>query len=187
MKRFISFSVFLIVSVIVWWTVTEHAGDSNRTQQASGSQYVEVFMNEFELTAMDDTGKPNYTLNGLRLQRLNDSNDTEIKKPVIQFIQQDGQWKISADTAIINNKTETIQLNKNVIMQQQNIEPAVTFRTHSLLLDTKTQIAQTDAPVEIIQGISNIKSNGLIFNNVTHELVLPSNVNGYYQTYELTE
>jgi lipopolysaccharide export system protein LptC len=144
-------------------------------------------MNEFELTAMDNTGKPHYTLNGSHLQRLNNSDETEIKQPVIQFIQQNGQWKVSADTAIINNKDETIQLNKNVIMQQQNIEPAVTFRTHSLLLDTRTQIAQTDAPVEIIQGISNIKSNGMIFNNKTHELVLPSDVNGYYQTYELTE
>jgi len=187
MKRFISFSIFLIVSIIVWWTVTKNAGDSNQTQQTSGSRYVEVFMNEFELTAMDDTGKPSYTLNGSHLQRLNDSDETEIKQPVIQFVQQNSQWKVSADTAIINNKDDTIQLNKNVIMQQQNIEPAVTFRTHSLLLDTKTQIAQTDAPVEIIQGASNIKSNGLIFNNMTRELVLPSNVNGYYQTYELTE
>ena len=187
MKRFISFSIFLIISIIVWWTVTNYSGGNDQIQQASSSRYVEVFMNEFELTAMDDTGKPNYTLNGSHLQRFNDSDETEIEKPVIQFIQQNGQWKVSADSAIINNKDETIRLKTNVIMQQQNIEPAITFRTQSLLLDTKTQIAQTDAQVEILQGISNIKSDGMVFNNKTHELELPSNVNGYCQPKTQTE
>jgi len=185
MKRYISFSILLMVSIIVWWTITKYAGEDDRIHETSDSQYIEVFMNEFQLTAMDDMGKPNYTLNGSHLQRLNDSDETEIKKPVIHFIQQKGQWKVSADTAVINNKDETIQLNKNVIMQQQNIEPAITFHTHSLLLDTKTQIAQTDAPVEIIQGLSSIKANGMVFNNMTHELELPSNVNGYYQANKL--
>jgi len=144
-------------------------------------------MNEFELTAMDETGNPDYTLNGSHLQRFNDSDKTEIKKPVIQFLQQKGHWKISADNAIINDKEETIQFDNNVVMQQQNIEPAITFRTQSLLLDTQTQIARTIEPVEIIQGISSIKSTGMIFNNMTHELELSSNVNGYYQPNTATD
>jgi len=138
-------------------------------------------MNEFELTAMDDTGAPHYTLNGSHLQRFNDSDETEIKEPIIQFLQQSGQWKVSAKHAIINDEKETIHLNKNVVMQQQNIEPAITFRTQNLLINTKTHIAKTEKLVEITQGISNIKSQGMIFNNMTHELELSSNVNGYYQ------
>jgi len=181
MKRYISFSLFLIISIIAWWSITEYSGDNYQAKKASSSRYVEVFMNEFELTAMDDAGNPDYTLNGSHLQRFNDSDETEIKKPIIQLLRQSGQWKVSADNAVINNKEETIQLDTNVVMQQQNIEPAITFRTQSLLLDTKTQIAQTTQAVEIIQGISSIKSHGMIFNNMTHELELSSNVNGYYQ------
>jgi len=187
MKRFISFSIFFIISIIVWWTITEYTGDDYQTRKASSSRYVEVFMNEFELTAMDDAGNPDYTLNGSHLQRFNDSNETEIKKPIIQFLQQSGQWKVSAENAVINNKDETIRLNTNVVMQQQNIEPAITFRTQSLLLNTKTQIAKTNEPVEIVQGISSIKSDGMIFNNMTHELELSSNVNGYYQPNKATD
>jgi len=187
MKRFISFSIFLVISIIVWWTITEYSGDNDQAKKASSSRYVEVFMNEFVLTAMDDAGNPDYTLNGSHLQRFNDSDETEIKKPVIQFLQQSGQWKVSAENAIINNKDETILLNDNVVMQQQNIEPAITFRTQSLLLDTKTQIAQTNEAVEIIHGISSIKSQGMIFNNKTQELELSSNVNGYYQPIMATD
>jgi len=187
MKSFLSFSIFMIISIIVWWSITEYSDGNYQAKKASSSRYVEIFMNEFELTAMDDTGSPHYTLNGSHLQRFNDSDDTEIKKPIIQLLQQSGQWKVSADSAIINDKEETIQLDSNVVMQQQNIEPAITFRTQSLLLDTKTQIAQTNEPVEIIQGISSIKSHGMIFNNMTHELELSSNVNGYYQPTTATD
>jgi len=187
MKRFISFSIFLISSIIVWWTITEYSGDNYQAKRASSSRYIEVFMNEFELTAMNDAGTPNYTLNGSYLQRFNDTDETEIKEPIIQFLQQSGHWKVSAERAIINDTEETIQLDTNVVMQQQNIEPAITFRTQSLLLDTKTQIARTEKQVEIIQGISNIKSQGMIFNNMTHELELSSNVNGYYQPGSTTD
>lgn len=180
MKQLISFSAFLVIAIIVWWSITEDFSGSDQSQLAKSKHYVEIFMNEFELTAMDDSGTPSYTLNGSRLQQFNDSDDAEIEQPVFHLLQQNGQWKISADSAILNNKNDTIQLINNVLMQQQNIEAAITIRTQSLLIQTKTQIAQTQARVNITQGKSRIKSNGMIFNNITSELELSSNVNGYY-------
>jgi LPS export ABC transporter protein LptC len=69
-------------------------------------------------------------------------------------------------------------------MQQKNIEPAITIHTQNLLINTNTQISETQSPVEITQGKSRIKSNGMIFNNVTSELELLSSVNGYYLPYD---
>ena len=77
-----------------------------------------------------------------------------------------------------------IQLKDNVLMQQQNIEPAVTIRAQNMLINTKTQITQTQAAVDITHGKSRIKSNGMIFNNITSELELTSNVNGHYLPYD---
>lgn len=133
---------------------------------------------------MNENGSPNYILNGSYLQRYNDSDETEVQKPVFNLLQKNGQWKISADNAIINDKNETIQLNNNVIMQQQNIEPAITIRTQRLLINTKTQIAQTQTQVNITQGQSLLKAKGMIFNNLTSELELLSNVSGYYLPYD---
>lgn len=183
MKTPISLGIFLFLAIFVWWSITENYEDQ-QTQQAKSTSYIEIFMNEFEITAMDDSGSPSYILNGSHLQRHNDSDETEVQQPVFNLLQEKGQWTINADNAIINDKNNTIQLKNNVIMQQQNIEPAVTIRTQQLLIHTKTQIAQTQARVNITQGQSLLQSDGMIFNNITSELELSSNVSGYYVPYD---
>ncbi len=183
MKGPLSLIIFLFLAIIAWWSITEKH-EEEQLQQAKSKSYVEIFMNEFEITTMNENGSPNYILNGSYLQRYNDSDETEVQKPVFNLLQKNGQWKISADNAIINDKNETIQLNNNVIMQQQNIEPAITIRTQRLLINTKTQIAQTQTQVNITQGESLLKAKGMIFNNLTSELELLSNVSGYYLPYD---
>lgn len=183
MKGPLSLIIFLFLAIIAWWSITEKH-EEEQLQQAKSKSYVEIFMNEFEITTMNENGSPNYILNGSYLQRYNDSDETEVQKPVFNLLQKNGQWKISADNAIINDKNDTIQLNDNVIMQQQNIEPAITIRTQRLLINTKTQIAQTQTQVNITQGQSLLKAKGMIFNNLTSELELLSNVSGYYLPYD---
>lgn len=184
MKGLISFSLFIVIAIIVWLSITQDISDSRQLQQTSDEPYVDIFMNEFELTAMDESGAPSYILHGSHLQRFNNSDDTEIKQPVFHLLQKDAQWKITADSAIVNNKNKTIRLNNNVFMQQQHIEPAVSIRTQTLLIHTKTQIAQTQALINFTKGPSQVKSNGMIFNNLTSELELLSNVNGVFSPYE---
>jgi len=184
MKHITSLSIFLVLAIIAWWSITTDYNNTHQLQQATDKVYAEMFMNQFQMTAINENGKPDYILNGLHLQRYSDSDNTEIKQPVFQLLQENKQWTVSADKALINDRNETLQLIDNVIMQQQNIEPAVTIRTQNLLINTSTQITQTQAPVEITRGKSRIKSNGMIFNNITSELELSSNVNGYYLPYE---
>lgn len=179
MKTPISLIISLFLAVIIWWSITENYEEEQLEIDQSAS-YVEIFMNEFEIIAMGDNGLPSHILNGAYLQRHNDSDETEIQQPVINLLQKNGQWKINADNAIINDKNDTIRLNNNVIMQQQNVEPPVTIHTETLLINTQTQIAQTQAKVNITQGKSLLESYGMIFNNITHELELSSNVSGYY-------
>lgn len=180
----ISLSVFITLAIIVWWSITSNYNENDRLQQATSTDYAQIFMNKFEMTAMNKNGGLDYVLSGSYLQRANDSDDTKIEKPVFQLFQKNKQWKISAENAILNDKKETITLKDNVLMQQKNSEPAVTIRTQYLLIHTDTQIAQTKAAVDITHGKSHLTSKGMIFNNATNELELSSNVNGHYLPYE---
>lgn len=184
MKSIISLTVFSIIAIFVWWTTTDKNDDDAMKLQTQSIRYIELYMDEFELTAMDKTGTPSYNLQGEHLEKYNNSDDTEIIKPVIHLLQAGKQWIISADFALINDKNETIQLKKNVVMQQQNSEPAVTIRTQTIMIHTSTQIAKTLAQVDITQGKSHLQSIGMIYNNITGELELSSSVNGYYLPYE---
>jgi len=184
MKRYISLGLFLFLAIVVWWRITEQHADDTPLQKPKSKQFVELFMNEFEMTVMANTGLPSYRINGKHLERYNGSSDTEIELPVLRLLQSENQWIISADTATLNDAEETIQLNNNVVMQQQNAEPAVTIRTQNLVIYTKTQIAETRAVVDITKGKSHLNSTGMIFNNLTSALELSAKVNGYFLLYD---
>lgn len=184
MKHIISLSIFLVLSVIAWWSVTTSYNNNDQLPQPTGKEYAEVFMNEFEMMSMNDQGNPDYILKGAYLQRYSDSEDTEVKKPVFRLLQENRQWLVSADKAIINDSEETIRLSDNVVMTQQNVESGVTIHTQHILFNIKTQVAQTDALVDITRGNSRLKSNGMIYNNLTSELELSSSVHGYYLPYD---
>jgi len=184
MKRSISLTLFIFMCIIVIWTITSDHGDDGEKDLVKSKRYIELFMNEFELISMDKEGKPSYQMTGTQLKRYNNSDDTEVTKPVLHILQPDRQWLIQADTAFFNSKNNTIRLKDNVLMQQQNVTPAVNLRTQTMLVNTETQIAQTKAHVNIIKGNSTLNSDGMIYNNVTSELKLLSRVNGFYEPYE---
>lgn len=183
MKRLISLAIFVAVAIIAWWSTSRYFDEDDLAPDQS-PRYVEVFMNEFEMTTMNESGTPAYTLNGKYLERYNDSDDTKVELPVINMLESGKQWIVTAEYALLNEKKNTIQLKNNVVMQQKNTEPTVTIRTQSMLFHTKTQIAQTKEQVDITQGKSQLKSTGMIYNNKTSELELTSSVSGYYLPYE---
>jgi lipopolysaccharide export system protein LptC len=183
MKRLISLIVFAAVAIIALWSTTSYFSDQEQTQTKK-RKYIEIFMNEFVMTAMDEHGKPAYTIDGKRLERYNDSDDIRVDLPVIHLLEAGKQWKVSADFALLNDNNNTIQLRDNVVMLQQNIEPAMTIRTQSMMIHTNSQIAETDAEVDITQGNSKLTSSGMIYNNITSKLELTSSVSGYYLPYE---
>lgn len=180
MKRTISLALFIVIAIIVWWSATEDHGDSDPLHVDKDARYVEIFMEDFEITAMDDSGHPGYILNGTHLQKLNQSDDTEITAPVLRLLQQNNKWKVTAEKAVLNEKKNSIDLIDDVVMQQQNNEPVVTIRTQKLRINTKKQTAFTRARVKITQGNSVIRSDGMVFDNQTSKLKLTSNVNGYF-------
>ena len=184
MKRSISLGLFIVMCIAVWWSITDDFIEGDKIQITKGKRYVELFMNGFVLTAMDETGRPSYRMNGTRMERYNNSDITEIQQPVLHLLEQENQWLISADIAQLNSKNDTIQLEKNVIMLQQNVEPAMTIRTQKMLIYNQTQIAKSKSPVNITQGISHIKSTGMIYNHKTNKLELTSRVRGEYLPYE---
>lgn len=183
MKPLISLVAFIAVAVIVWWTTSGNLNNDS-LQPSSDNRYLKAFMNNFEMVTMNEDGVPSYKLNGKRLKRYNNTDEAEIEFPVFHLLDTESPWVISADSALVNDKNNTVVLKNNVLMQQKNIEPAIAIRTQSLLIHTKTQVAQTQAQVTITQGKSQLTSNGMIYHHITSELELNANVSGFYLPYD---
>jgi lipopolysaccharide export system protein LptC len=180
MKTGTSLLLFLVISTIVWWSITSDFEQQHSPFEGRDADYVEVFMNDFHLTRMDERGKPRFTLNGEHLEKYRQKDMTHVTEPVLNLLQEN-KWRLSASTALLDDANETVEFIDNVVMQQLETEPAVTVHTQRMMIDTRTQIAQTDSPVKVIQGDSELNSIGMIYNNQTNVLELLTRVQGYIQ------
>ena len=101
MKRL--FFLSLIAALIFLGSQTWESEKAIDNLESSDPHYVDVFIRDFTITAMDVDGKPAYTLKAKLLEHYNDSEYTIIDKPDIQLIQGDHRWMISANTGEIND------------------------------------------------------------------------------------
>ncbi len=180
MKTLFSLVVFIIVAVSAWWLVTNKTPRNDILQHTKKSPYLELFMDNFKITAINSLGKPDYTLTGKHLERYNNSADENISLPVFKFLQGNSQWLITAQHAIFNQKKNIITLNDSVVMRQQNIPDGIQISSQTMIIDTIKQTAYTHAPVHIKQGTAKMQSTGMIFYNRQKILELNNNVQGYY-------
>jgi lipopolysaccharide export system protein LptC len=180
MKPGTSLLLFLLISTAAWWSITRDFEQQHRPSEGRDADYVEAFMNDFELTRMDELGEPRFTLTGEHLEKYRQKDITHVTEPVLHLLQEN-RWRLSANSALLDDANETVEFIDDVVMQQLETEPAVTLHTQRVMIDTRTQIAQTDSPVKVIQGESELNSIGMIYNNKTNVLELLSRVQGYIQ------
>ncbi len=180
MKTSISFLVFICAALVIWWSLTTTDKQDETLPSARKQPFIEIFMNDFKITALNSFGKADYTLTGERLERYNNSNNAIITQPVFNFLQENSRWLITADKATVNEKRNLITLTDNVVMQQQQKPQAILIRSELMYINTAQQTAYTRTAVDIRQGQSRIQSIGMTYNNKRSKLVLKSDVHGYY-------
>ncbi|MDH5387099.1 MAG: LPS export ABC transporter periplasmic protein LptC [Gammaproteobacteria bacterium] len=178
MKRLVFLS--LIAALIFWGSQTWESKKAISNLEISEPHYIDVFIRDFTITAMDENGKPAYTLKAELLEHYNDSEYAVIDKPVIQLSQGEHHWLISANSGEIDDDNQNIILRGSVVLQQKDKPQPIRLETEQLEIDTRQQIAKSMRTVSIIQQQFHLQSKGMILNNATGKLELLNNVEGSY-------
>jgi LPS export ABC transporter protein LptC len=92
------------------------------------------------------------------------------------------RWRLTAERGQIATGSETVELEGNVIMtgeRQALPEPAI-IRTEHMTLDTRAELASTDAPVTLGLGVYALSATGLRADLKAETLRLESAVNGRF-------
>lgn len=180
MKRLLTLSIFVIIA-LAFWGLQNFDGDKDKAvNDHDNPRFVDLFIRDFTLTAMNENGKPGYTLQASYFEHFNDGSNPQIEKPVLHLLQANSNWIITAKTGEIDNDNHLIILHDDVVMQQQQTEFPVQVETSQLKINTRNQIARSDQAVNIIQRELKLKAKGLILNNSTGELELLASVKGKY-------
>ncbi len=130
--------------------------------------------------SMDKKGQPYYTLTADLMEHFNDTGESEISEPVFNINRDEDAWVISARRGKIDDDSTWVTLNDEVVMLQKNSDNPLQLKTSKMRFNTKTQIAHSDKKVDITQGALSLKSNGMVFNNISGDLELLAGVNGIY-------
>lgn len=180
MKHLLTLSIISLIALAFWGLQDyENKKTENITNEAD-PHFVDIFMRDFTLTAMDENGNPGYTLQANYFEHYKDSTRSLLDKPVIHLLQANNRWIIRANNGEIDDDHKLIILHDDVTMQQQQTEFPIHVETNHLEIDTENQIARSDQTVNIIHQKLRLQSKGMLLNNTSGELELLASVKGTY-------
>ena len=178
MKPRTSLSIVAIIALLSWWLLSTE--QKKQTAELQEDSFIDLFIKNFTLRSTNETGNTVYTLKANRLEHYSDSETSLIFNPEINIPLQESHWLITADTGEIDNKQVFIRLLDNVVMKDTNSDTPFEIKTHSMTINTQTQIIESDQRVNIMNGTLNLVSNGMYYSNREKQLKLLSNVKGTY-------
>ena len=178
MKTQFTLVTFIIIALIGIWSALEDPEEASVA--VKDTHFVDAYAKDFTMFAMNEHGYPYYTMTARLMEHFNDTGESEITQPVFNFNRDEKEWVISAKRGRIDEDNIWVTLKQDVVMLQQNTDNPLQLKTSKMRFNTKTQIAHSDKQVDITQGELSLKSNGMIFNNISGNLELLAGVNGIY-------
>jgi LPS export ABC transporter protein LptC len=176
----ITLSAIAFIALAFWGMQSYKKKQDVTASDTVKSHFVDLFMRDFTLTAMNEKGVPGHTLQASYFEHYNDNTNAHLEKPVIHLLQTENNWVISAETGEINDKQNQIILRENVIMTQLETEFPIQITTSQMEIDTSRQIAKTDQPVHIAQKGLKLQSKGMILNNLSGRFELLADITSTY-------
>ena len=183
-KSLVTLLILILVALLIWWFQLDAERTAKLLAIDEDERFIDAYMRDFKLTAMNTDGKTDYTLSAREFNHYSNSDIALLEQPVLFFIQDDYHWRLSADRGEINDAHNQIVLQDNVVMQQIPLYEADTdslkLHTERLEIDTGEQLASTELPVQIHYRKLTLESRGMRLNNRNAQLELLSNVSGVY-------
>ncbi|UOO82359.1 LPS export ABC transporter periplasmic protein LptC [Uruburuella testudinis] len=136
-------------------------------------------MNGIDGKRFDESGRLKENLSAQSAWQLPKSDDVYFSQPQLSLYDKGSLlYDVSSEEARYNTDNRKVWFEKNVVLTKNADarRPAGVLKTGSLMVDTQTEIAQTDEPVVYQYGQSHGTANGLTYDHKQGLLNLPSRV-----------
>jgi len=138
---------------------------------------------EFGITKIGATGKPEFILSAERMLHYPDDESTNIVAPrLVQHPADATPVVIRADRGLIsrNGEEASFYANVEVVRAAGEGRSELRVQTEYLQIIPDLDLARTDKPVVITEGRSRLSGVGMEFNNRTRQFALKSQVRGTF-------
>src|SRR5476649_876421 len=134
---------------------------------------------DFGITIMDVTGKPEYILTAERMQHYPDDESTSVVAPhLVQRHDHANPIVIRAERGLVVKNGEEARFYGSVVAVREagRGQSELRVQTEYLQVVPDLDLARTDKPVVITEGRSRLSGVGMEFNNRTQQFALHSKV-----------
>ena len=138
---------------------------------------------DFAVTKMSATGKPEYSLSAARMLHYPDDESTDIVGPrLVQSRDNAAPIIIRADRGLVSGNGEEASFYGNVVVVREagRGRSELRMQTEYLQIVPDRDLARTDKPVIITEGRSRLAGVGMELNNKTRQFRLLSQVRGTF-------
>jgi len=173
--------VLLIAAVASGWSAWRQRDVPDAP--VAGSERSDYLMRDFEMISLDDSGNESVTLRAPEMQRDAGDQSFQIATPLFLLPDSEGQhWEMRSRTAWVSPKGDEIRLQGEVDGRSpQGAEVPTSFKTDSLNVFPRKNLAVTDAAVTITRPGSILTGVGFETNTQTQQYTLKSQVKSRYE------
>ena len=185
MKRDRAFSLFPLLLMLTLAAASlwlERAVQAPEHDKSGKMRHDPDFIaDDFGITKMDASGKPEYILSATRMLHYPDNDSTDIVAPrLVQRHDNDAPILIHADRGTVSKSGEEASFYSNVVVVREAAlgRSELRVQTEYLQIVPDLDLARTDRAVTITEGDSRLSGVGMEFNNKTRQFALLSQVRG---------
>jgi lipopolysaccharide export system protein LptC len=153
--------LLLTAAIFSGWTVWRHHATRSAVAAAGGRS--DFVLHDFELIALDDTGKESFTLRAPMLQETPGAKTMELSTPL--FLLPDAQghyWQVRSQTGWVSEQRDEIRLRGKVNTVSPPEDPrTITMNTEQLNVFPKTHRAASSDVVTVTEPGLTMRGRGM--------------------------
>lgn len=173
----------IALSTLSWWMPLEPGPVANLVTGPEKRHIADFYVTGFDLTAMNEVGRPRYHLQGEGLHHYADDDTSQVQRPQLTVYRLgETPWVVSAGQAQVAAAGESVLLQDEVKVARltEDRRDKLEIDTSVLRVVPDKKYAETDQPVTIVTDLGVTRAIGMQADLKQEHLHLLAQVRGDY-------
>jgi LPS export ABC transporter protein LptC len=176
--------LLLALLAVLTWLLGRPANEPAAEPLAGLDTRLNYALRDFSGRLLDEQGLTSLELQAPLLRNDSETGIGTVEEPNIRIQQDNEEWYISAESAVIGADREVINLIGTVNVRRRNVSTGeqIDIRTRELVLNVTPRTASTRAEVRIAQAGDWLSATGMNLDMINDRYELLDAVRGHYET-----
>ncbi|MEJ2383877.1 MAG: LPS export ABC transporter periplasmic protein LptC [Xanthomonadales bacterium] len=176
--------ILLALLAVLTWLLARPVSEPAAEPLAGLDTRLNYALRDFSGRLLNDEGLTSLELSAPLLRNDSETGIGTVEEPNIRIQQDDEEWYISAESAVIAADREVINLTGAVNVRRRNDATGeqIEIRTRELVLNVTPRTASTRADVRIVQAGDWLSATGMNLDMINDRYELLDAVRGHYET-----